>query len=86
MFFILNLFTGTKEERIALLNAVRGSSRAKRFFAYPDAKNEDVEFDLMELERVPIGQSFNVTITIKVIFKKIIKIKSKFKNLTLIKF
>ena len=83
MFFILNLFTGTKEERIALLNAVRGSSRAKRFFAYPDAKNEDVEFDLMELERVPIGQSFNVTITIKVIFQKINLNKIQIKKLNL---
>lgn len=31
----------------------------------PDPEMEDIEFDLEELERIKIGESFNVTVNIK---------------------
>lgn len=38
---------------------------AKRFYSMPSPGKEDVEFDLMELERVNIGEPFAVTVNIK---------------------
>lgn len=45
-----------------------GSSvRAKRFFRSPNqTEANDVIFDLVELERVPIGESFSVVVTLQV--------------------
>lgn len=57
---------GTQEERINLYNAVRSSRQAQRFFRMPSTASEDVVFDLVELERVPIGESFNVVVTVQV--------------------
>lgn len=37
---------------------------AKRFYSLPSASREDVKFDLMDLERVMIGESFAVSVTI----------------------
>ncbi|XP_012266223.1 hemocyte protein-glutamine gamma-glutamyltransferase-like [Athalia rosae] len=56
---------GTEAERLTLLRAVRGSERAKKFYAVPDAAKEDVEFELVDLDRVKIGQPFAVTVRIK---------------------
>lgn len=36
-----------------------------RFYSMPSPGKEDVEFDLMELERVNIGEPFAVTVYIK---------------------
>lgn len=58
--------SGSNEERISLLTAVGSSVRAKRFFRYPEKSAEDVIFDLIELERIPIGESFNVIVTLEV--------------------
>lgn len=38
---------------------------AKRFYSLPSPGKEDVEFDLVELERVNIGEPFAVTVNIK---------------------
>jgi len=38
---------------------------AKRFYSLPSPGKEDVEFDLIELERVNIGEPFAVTVNIK---------------------
>lgn len=56
---------GTEAERISLYNAVRGSELAKSFFQLPNSKLEDVEFDLVELERIKIGDDFSVKVHIK---------------------
>ena len=61
--------SGSNEERISLLTAVGSSVRAKRFFRYPEKAAEDVVFDLIELERIPIGESFNVVVTLEVYVK-----------------
>ncbi|PSN43603.1 Hemocyte protein-glutamine gamma-glutamyltransferase [Blattella germanica] len=41
---------GTKAERLTLLNGVRGSERAKRFYMLPSKSREDVTFELVDLE------------------------------------
>lgn len=38
---------------------------AKRFYSLPSPGKEDVEFDLIELERVNIGEPFAVIVNIK---------------------
>ncbi|XP_015604650.1 hemocyte protein-glutamine gamma-glutamyltransferase [Cephus cinctus] len=56
---------GTKAERLTLYRAVRGTERAKRFYALPSPAKEDVEFDLVDIDRVNIGQPFAVVVNIK---------------------
>ncbi|XP_044729882.1 hemocyte protein-glutamine gamma-glutamyltransferase-like [Chrysoperla carnea] len=56
---------GTEAERLSLMNAVRSSQLAKKFYDLPSTEMEDMEFDLVELDRINIGDSFQVTIKIK---------------------
>ncbi|XP_071559341.1 hemocyte protein-glutamine gamma-glutamyltransferase [Temnothorax nylanderi] len=56
---------GTEVERLTLYRAVRSTEMAKRFYSLPSPGKEDVEFDLIELERVNIGEPFAVTVNIK---------------------
>ncbi|RZC42409.1 hemocyte protein-glutamine gamma-glutamyltransferase [Asbolus verrucosus] len=56
---------GSKDERMSLYNAVRGTELAKTFFALPDPGLEDVEFDLEELDRIKIGEGFCLVVQIK---------------------
>ncbi|XP_046739313.1 hemocyte protein-glutamine gamma-glutamyltransferase-like [Diprion similis] len=56
---------GSDAERLTLYRAVRGTERAKKFYAIPDPAKEDVEFDLVEIDRVDIGKPFAVTVRIK---------------------
>ncbi|KAG5310071.1 TGMH glutamyltransferase, partial [Acromyrmex insinuator] len=56
---------GTEVERLTLYRAVRSTEMAKRFYSLPSPGKEDVEFDLVELERVNIGEPFAVTVNIK---------------------
>lgn len=37
---------GTEDERLSLLNAIRGTEAAKRFYALPEPDMEDMEFEL----------------------------------------
>ncbi|XP_066591017.1 hemocyte protein-glutamine gamma-glutamyltransferase-like [Prorops nasuta] len=55
---------GTEAERLTLYRAVRGTEIAKRFYSMPAPGKEDVEFDLVDLERVNIGEPFSVTVNI----------------------
>jgi hypothetical protein len=47
------------------VNAVRGSNRqgAAQFFER-NPKEEDMEFDLIELEQVPVGELFSLVVKI----------------------
>ncbi|KAG7205076.1 hypothetical protein KM043_005453 [Ampulex compressa] len=56
---------GTEAERLTLYRAVRSTEVAKKFYALPSPGKEDVEFDLLDLERVDIGKPFSVTVNIK---------------------
>lgn len=52
-------------ERLTLYRAVRSTELAKRFYSLPSPAKEDVEFDLVDIERVNIGQPFAVIVNIK---------------------
>lgn len=56
---------GTELERLTLYRAVRSTELAKRFYSLPSPAKEDVEFDLMDIERVNIGEPFAVIVNIK---------------------
>lgn len=56
---------GTETERLSLYNAVRGSALAKTFYALPDPGLEDISFDLVELERIRLGENFAVEVHLK---------------------
>ncbi|XP_050511341.1 hemocyte protein-glutamine gamma-glutamyltransferase [Diabrotica virgifera virgifera] len=56
---------GSKAERLSLLNAVRGTEAAKRFFDMPDEETEDCEFTLQDLDQIKIGENFSVVVKIK---------------------
>ncbi|XP_060814180.1 hemocyte protein-glutamine gamma-glutamyltransferase-like [Bombus pascuorum] len=56
---------GTEVERLTLYRAVRNTEMAKRFYSLPSPAKEDVEFDLVDIERVNIGQPFAVIVNMK---------------------
>ncbi|XP_060805522.1 hemocyte protein-glutamine gamma-glutamyltransferase [Amyelois transitella] len=56
---------GTTSERLALMNGVRFSERAKRYYAVMSNLKNDVTFKLRELDSVPIGEQFRVTVDIE---------------------
>lgn len=55
---------GSEAERLSLLNAVRGTEAAKKFYSIPDPGLEDVTFDLEDLEKIKIGENFCVVVHI----------------------
>lgn len=55
---------GSKYERLSLYNAVRNTTRAKRYYDVPEETVNDVEFALTDLETVDMGQPFTVTVTV----------------------
>ena len=66
-FFITHqifVILGTEAERLTLYRAVRSTELAKRFYSMPSPGKEDVEFNLVDLERVSIGDPFTVTVNI----------------------
>ncbi|CAG5015111.1 unnamed protein product [Parnassius apollo] len=56
---------GTASERLALMNGVRYSERAKRYFAIAGNLNSDISFNLREIDTVSIGQDFRITVDIE---------------------
>lgn len=66
---------GSGDERLTLYRAVRSTPTAKRFFSVPAPENEDLEFKLVDLERVNIGEPFSITVNIinKAAVKRTIK-------------
>lgn len=56
---------GTEAERLAVYNAVRGVPRAQQFYELPNKDQEDVEFDLVDIDTVPLGQPFQVVVKIQ---------------------
>lgn len=82
---------GSHDQRLSVFNAVRGVSRAQQYYDYPDSMHEDVFFDLVDIEFVPFGQSFDVIINIHVriylfIFLEIQKYHQNFVNFMLVDF
>lgn len=62
------IFSGTKAERLTLLNGVRASERAKRFYMLPAKSREDIDFELVNLDEVKLGDGFSITVNIHVSF------------------
>ncbi|KAF5296194.1 hypothetical protein FQA39_LY12648 [Lamprigera yunnana] len=56
---------GTQAERVSLMNAVRGLQTAQTFFDVPQNHLEDVEFELVDLEKIKIGDDFDIVVNIK---------------------
>lgn len=56
---------GSKDNRLALLNAVRNTSRAKRFYEVPEETVNDVSFSIEDLETVKLGKPFVVVVKVK---------------------
>jgi hypothetical protein len=60
------MFSGTKAERLTLLNGVRASERAKRYYMLPEKSREDIDFELVNLDEVKLGEGFSITVNIHV--------------------
>lgn len=54
---------GTAAERLAIHNAVRGSSRAQRYYEVRKDIKEDCVFNLDELETIKVGEDFKVNVS-----------------------
>lgn len=55
---------GTEAERLAIHNAIRGSRRAQQYYDYK-SKKEDVFFDLIDIDKITIGQPFQVKVSLQ---------------------
>jgi len=53
---------------VAVFNAVRGVPKAQQYYSFPQKGDEDVHFDLVEIENIPFGQEFSVTVHIQVCY------------------
>jgi hypothetical protein len=51
---------------LAVFNAVRGVPKAQQYYSFPRKGDEDVHFDLVEIDNIPFGQEFSVTVHIQV--------------------
>ncbi|KAF9803580.1 hypothetical protein SFRURICE_008735 [Spodoptera frugiperda] len=56
---------GTASERLALMNGVRFSERAKRYYSVASSMQNDINFKLCDVDTVPIGQDFKVIVDIE---------------------
>ncbi|KAK7066355.1 hypothetical protein SK128_022863, partial [Halocaridina rubra] len=56
---------GTRAERITLYTAARRSRAARHAFRLPSEAQEDIEFSIEDIERVPMGDDFSITVKAK---------------------
>lgn len=57
---------GSHAERLSVFNAVRGVPKAMQHYEYPQrGLQDDVVFDLVDVEAIPFGQSFDVIVNIQ---------------------
>ncbi|KAK5640144.1 hypothetical protein RI129_010955 [Pyrocoelia pectoralis] len=55
---------GTESERVSLMNAVRGLKSAQTFFSVPENIEADVDFDLVDLDKIKIGEDYEIVVNI----------------------
>ncbi|KAG7301253.1 hypothetical protein JYU34_014157 [Plutella xylostella] len=55
---------GSASERLALMNGVRQSERAKRYYAVLNSTSSDVQFSLRDIDTVFIGDEFRICVDI----------------------
>ncbi|KAK8383906.1 hypothetical protein O3P69_015979 [Scylla paramamosain] len=53
---------GTMAERLAIHNAIRGSRRAMQYYNFKSDVKEDVTFDLIDIDKIIMGQPFQVKV------------------------
>lgn len=56
---------GTESERLAVYNAIRGIPKAQQLYEIPSKDEADVEFDLIDIDVVPLGDNFDVVVKIE---------------------
>ncbi|CAG9854836.1 unnamed protein product [Phyllotreta striolata] len=56
---------GSELERLAVFNAVRGVPKAQHIYDLPNKGNEDVEFDLVDIDSVALGDKFTALVRIE---------------------
>ncbi|RVE44370.1 hypothetical protein evm_010991 [Chilo suppressalis] len=56
---------GTASERLALMNGVRFSERAKRYYAVANNLKTDIKFNLRDIDNVLIGKEFRIVVDIE---------------------
>ncbi|CAH0764573.1 unnamed protein product [Diatraea saccharalis] len=56
---------GTASERLALMNGVRYSERAKRYYAVANSLKTDIKFNLRDIDNVLIGKEFRIVVDIE---------------------
>uniref|UniRef100_A0A146LM26 Hemocyte protein-glutamine gamma-glutamyltransferase n=1 Tax=Lygus hesperus TaxID=30085 RepID=A0A146LM26_LYGHE len=56
---------GSREERMAVFNAVKGVDRAQMLYDFPNQGQEDVFFDLIEIDQIHFGQPFSIVVKIE---------------------
>ncbi|XP_063218712.1 hemocyte protein-glutamine gamma-glutamyltransferase-like [Bacillus rossius redtenbacheri] len=67
---------GTPMERLSLMNAVRNLTRAKEVFEIPSVSREDMVFELVDLEKIKIGEDFSVVVNIENKSSEVRKVKA----------
>lgn len=63
--YLLKFITGTPGERATLYRAARDTDGARRWYDIPDTIGEDMKFELVELDRVNIGEPFALVVRIE---------------------
>ncbi|EFA03506.1 hemocyte protein-glutamine gamma-glutamyltransferase [Tribolium castaneum] len=53
---------GTEAERLAVYNAVKGVPKAQHLYDFPSEVQEDVFFDLVDIDSIPFGENFEVRV------------------------
>jgi transglutaminase 1 len=57
---------GSRMERLALYSAASGNAQIASFFGRSsNDKISDVEFSLLDLDKIPVGDSFDIVVTLK---------------------
>ncbi|XP_066948168.1 hemocyte protein-glutamine gamma-glutamyltransferase-like isoform X1 [Macrobrachium rosenbergii] len=56
---------GSAAERLAVHNAIRGSRRAQQYYEYRKDIKEDCVFDIIEIDKITIGQPFQVKVVVR---------------------
>lgn len=56
---------GTEAERLAVYNAIKGVPKAHHLYEFPPKEAEDVFFDLIDIDAIGFGESFDVVVNIE---------------------
>lgn len=56
---------GTEAERLAVYNAIKGVPKAQHLYEFPPKEAEDVFFDLIDIDAIGFGESFDVVVNIE---------------------